>query len=84
MPTGWGATILCWRLPVTDADICEWCGTPPGGKPIPGVTNEDDVTWALDKARRFIFRGGDKSDPSYRAYLDRWLDYLNDLRRRSS
>lgn len=48
---------------------------PPGGKPIPGVTNADDVRWALDKARRFIFRGGDKTDPRYRAYIDRWLDY---------
>jgi hypothetical protein len=47
----------------------------PGGKPIPGRTNEDDVRWALDKARRFIFRGGDSTDPRYKAYVDRWLDY---------
>lgn len=52
----------------------------PGGKPISGVTNEADARWALDKARRFIFRGGDRTDPRYRVYVDRWLDYLNDLR----
>ena len=49
--------------------------TPPGGSPIPGVTNAHDVEWALTKARRFIFRGGDRTDPRYRAYIDRWLDY---------
>lgn len=52
----------------------------PGGKPIPGRTNAEDVRWALTKARRWIFRGGDRTDPRYRAYIDRWLDYLNDLR----
>lgn len=46
----------------------------PGGKPIPGVTNRDDVEWALTKARRFIFRGGSWDD--VRQYVDRWLDYL--------
>jgi hypothetical protein len=55
----------------------------PGGKPIPGVTNEDDTRWALDKARRFIFRGGDRTDPRYRTYVDRWLDHLNALRGRA-
>lgn len=52
----------------------------PGGTPIPGVTTEADTRWALDKARRFIFRGGDRTDPRYRAYVDRWLDYLNALK----
>lgn len=51
----------------------------PGGKPIPGVTNADDVRWALDKARRFIFRGGDRTDPRYRRYIDCWLDYANKI-----
>lgn len=50
---------------------------PPTGKPIPGRTNEDDTRWALDKARRYIFGGGDKDDPRFRAYVDRWLDYMN-------
>ena len=54
----------------------------PSGKPIPGITNADDVRWALDKARRFIFRGGDRTDPRYRAYIDRWLDYAGTLRGR--
>ena len=24
---------------------------------------------------RYIFRGGDRTDPRYKAYVDRWLDY---------
>lgn len=52
---------------------------PPGGKPIPGTTNLSDVERALDKARRYIFKGGDQSDPRYRAYLDVWLDYRNEI-----
>jgi len=51
----------------------------PGGRPIPGVTNLGDVEWALTKARRFIFEGGDSTDPRYRDYVDRWLDYRNEI-----
>lgn len=52
---------------------------PPGGKPIPNVTNLKDTEWALTKARRYIFKGGDKTDPLYKEYVDRWLDYWNRL-----
>ena len=51
---------------------------PPGGKPIPGRTNLEDVEWALTKARRFIFRGGDPADVE--AYVNVWLDYRATLR----
>lgn len=50
----------------------------PSGKPIPGVSNAEDVEWALTKARRFIFRGGDRDD--VQEYVDVWLDYLLALR----
>ncbi len=50
----------------------------PGGKPIANVTTANDVRWALDKARRYVFKGGDSSDPRYVAYIDRWLDFYND------
>jgi len=53
---------------------------PPGGKPIPGRTNEDDTRFALDCARRYIFRGGDRTNPRYRSYVDLWLDYMNKLK----
>lgn len=52
---------------------------PPRGKPILGITNLGDVEWALTRARRYIFRGGDSTDPRYRAFLDTWLDYRNQI-----
>jgi hypothetical protein len=51
----------------------------PGGRPIPNVTLISDVNWALDKARRYIFRGGDPNNSEYREYVDAWLDYMNEL-----
>lgn len=51
----------------------------PGGNPISGSTNLQDVEWALHKARRYIFRGGDPNDPDYLAYIDCWLDYRNQI-----
>ncbi len=48
---------------------------PPHGKPIPSVTNLGDVEWALSKAYRYVWHGGDPTDPRYREYVDRWLDY---------
>lgn len=50
----------------------------PSGKPIPGVTNLGDVEWALTRARRFIFRGGDPADVE--DYVNTWLDYREVLR----
>jgi len=51
---------------------------PPSGRPINGVTNIGDVEWALSKARRFIFRGGDAAEVE--EYLNAWLDYRAELR----
>lgn len=51
---------------------------PPGGKPIPGRTNLADVEWALTRARRFIFKGGDPA--LVEEYLNVWLDYRAELR----
>lgn len=53
---------------------------PPDGRPIPGTTNLGDVEWMLTRLRRWVFDGGDKSDPRYSAQLDLWLDYRADLR----
>lgn len=53
---------------------------PPRGTPIPGVTNLGDTEWMLTKLRRWVFDGGDTTDPRYREQLDLWLDYRNELR----
>lgn len=52
---------------------------PPGGKPIVNVTNLEDVEWMLTRARRFILRGGDRTDPRYVGFVNRWLDYRNEI-----
>jgi hypothetical protein len=54
--------------------------SPPGGKPVPDRTNLGDTEWMLTKFRRWIFEGGDSTDPRYREQLNLWLDYRNELR----
>lgn len=50
----------------------------PNGKPMANVTNLGDVEWALTRARRFIFRGGNPADVE--EYVNLWLDYRETLR----
>lgn len=51
----------------------------PSGKPIPGQSTMGDVKWALEKIRRYIFRGGEWT-PELHKHLDRWLDYSLELK----
>lgn len=53
---------------------------PPKGQPIPGVTTDGDVNWALGKAASYLQAGGDRSDPRFVDYIDLWLDYRLMLR----
>jgi hypothetical protein len=47
----------------------------PTGNPVPGKSTMSDIEWALNKIRRYIFKGG-KWTPELHIHLNRWLDYF--------
>lgn len=49
----------------------------PTGKPIPGVSTPNDAVWALTRARRYIFRGGQWTSGLH-VFVNRWLDVLRE------